>query len=90
MFNLTDATFLEAERKTGSFIPDGETTARSWDYTECRFLVGKSSVVKVRLPKGVHVSPFTEGEVYDIAVTVPDRATITLATSELAALSSAA
>lgn len=75
MLTLT-GTFLASERKTGSFVPDGETESRAWDYTELRVLAG-DNVVKVRLPKDVHEHDLTRGDDVELSVTVPDRTKIT-------------
>lgn len=74
MLTIT-GTFLDSERTTGTFVPDGETEPRGYDFTALKLLV-ESDVVKVRLPKDVHVHPFTRGEEVTLSVTVPARTKI--------------
>lgn len=65
-------TLLDTERQSGTFTPDGETEQKSFDFTALHVLVGRE-VVKVRLPKGVHVHPFSQGDVIEVEAEFPTR-----------------
>lgn len=75
MFTVTGK-LLDTTRESGEFTPDGETQSRTWDFSVLHILVGRE-VVKVRLPKGVHVHSLVTGEEVSVNVTVPPRTKLT-------------
>lgn len=72
MSNITvSGKFLGSERRSGNFTPDDRPTESvAFDYTVLNVLTGMK-VTEVRLPKGVHVHPFTEGDDVEVEVTIP-------------------
>lgn len=81
---IISGTLLGTERRTGDFEPDDKPGTRvQFDYTVLTVHGGGSQVHELRLPKGMHTHPFTEGDAIEVEVSVPKSIKVTVVASEL-------